>query len=300
MADVSAADGIVFVTWCTTGEQRRQAGRLIESLRTFGGAFAACPVWLFDHAPDRVPDAVLALPGVTTRLLEIPPGLGSYILADKVCACAQAEALAGDAVDSLVWVNPECVFVQPPALLDLHGAADIALRPVHIRNVGAPAGEPLDDYWQAIYRSLDLAVTGEAVESFVDGQRIHPYFNTHVFAVNPALGLSRRWLDEFTRLVNDTRFQAGACADGLHRLFLHQAVFSALIVAAVPTERRRMLPPTYSYPYDLHERVPAARRARSLEELVCVAIEERSLDPATMHDITVDEPLRTWLTTHAW
>ena len=60
-------------------------------------------------------------------------------------------------------------------------------------------------------------------------------------------------------------------------------------------KRIRFLPAEYSYPYNLQQRVPEQRRAKVLNHLVCIACEERSLDPEVVEDILIEEPLRSWL-----
>ena len=90
-------------------------------------------------------------------------------------------------------------------------------------------------------------------------------------------------------------FQSNACQDELYRIFLHQAVLSALTVTLLGPDRIRLLPPDYSYPYNLHSSVPPERRARALNDLVCIAYEDRPLDPRVVSDIQIDEPLRSWL-----
>ena len=84
-------------------------------------------------------------------------------------------------------------------------------------------------------------------------------------------------LDNFTALVNDQAYQEEACSDIAHQIFLHQAVLSALIVTMLPPERR----------------------AQALNDLVCIANEERPMHPDAVTDIAIHEPLRTWLTAHA-
>jgi hypothetical protein len=105
----------------------------------------------------------------------------------------------------------------------------------------------------------------------------------------------RRWAAVFQTLVVDGAFQAAACHDVPHRVFLHQAVLSALLATEVDPARLRPLPPAYNYPYNLHASVPEERRAQALNELVCVAYEDRSLDPGAVEDIAIEEPLRSWL-----
>jgi hypothetical protein len=59
-----------------------------------------------------------------------------------------------------------------------------------------------------------------------------------------------------------------------------------------------MLPPDYNYPYNLHQSVPPDRRAAALNDLVCIAYENRLLDPNQVDDIAIHEPLRSWLSVH--
>lgn len=72
-----------------------------------------------------------------------------------------------------------------------------------------------------------------------------------------------------------------------------------LMVTSLSQQRIRILPPAYNYPYNLHASVPAERRAKALNDVVCIAYEERCLDPDVMSDIRVDEPLKSWLSARA-
>lgn len=264
----------------------------IASLRAFGGRLAACPVRVF-HPPDREPPAGLAgLGGVESVPLTGAGRLFDYPFAAKVAACARAEALASGEVGSVVWLNAGCLVVRPPVLLDLAPGADIALRPVHHRNVGALADERADAYWRGIY--LAAGDGGGVVESFVDDLRLRPYYNTHLFSFDPAQGLMAEWLDLFRAMVEDQDYQSRACRDPLRRVFLHQAVLSALIARAVGPERTLILPPEYSYPLHLHDLLPPERRARRLEDLTIPVYEE----PGDLDVLPAEGPLLSWLTRH--
>ncbi|MBU1878534.1 MAG: hypothetical protein KJ734_06245, partial [Chloroflexi bacterium] len=160
------------------------------------------------------------------------------------------------------------------------------------------ADEPVDAFWRRVYDAVGVPDVLTTVESFVDAQCLRAYFNSHAFAVNPARGLLGRWFQLFESLVGDREFQAGPGRDERHHIFLFQAVLSALLVTALDPGRICMLPPNYNYPYNLHQSVPPDRRARALDDLVCVAYEDRAIDPALMDDIEVREPLRSWLSAH--
>jgi hypothetical protein len=295
----NAINKTVFVILVSAIEQRSRARLLINSIRSFGGALRHCPIWLFEADSQQAPCDGLEEAGVRVLPLAVPDTVKHYGFAGKVYACAQAEALAGPEVRSLVWLSPDCLVIQPPLLFDLTASFDAAVRPVHIRNVGLGATQPVDDFWGKVYQSVGVGDVQTSVESFVDAQRIRAYFNSHAFAVNPSQGLCRRWFACFESLVCDRSFQAGACRDERHRIFLHQAVLSALLATALDPQRLCLLPPDYGYPYNLHQDVPPERRARALDDLVCIAYEGRSLDPAVVDDVEINEPLRSWLSARA-
>jgi hypothetical protein len=246
---------------------------------------------VFVSDPGAIPATCAELPNAEIVPLAVEDGLREYPFSGKVRACAQAEGMAGDEVHSLVWMSLGCLIVNPPTLFSLDSSHDAALRPVHIRNVGSLCDEPLDPFWREIYRVLEVEESPFAVESLVDTQRLRPYFNTHCFSVNPAKKVLRSWWSHFKALASDQAFQAGACGDELHRVFLHQAVLSALFTKLSDWNRIRLLPDEYSYPLHLHQEVPQDRRPSALNDVVCAAYEQTQ-------DLTlVDayEPLRSWL-----
>jgi len=274
-----------------SAEGERLARVVIDGLRTFGGPLRGCPVWAFLLDPDRVPLALPGMEGVHRFPLVVDQAWRPYPFADKVYACARAEEMAGPEIRSLVWLSLDCLVVHPPLLFDLGPSFDAAFRPVHHRNVGSPAGEPLDGFWRGVYRALGVDDIPYTVESFVDSQTLRPYFNTHCFAFNPAKGLGRIWWDYFKVMVADEAFQAGPCRDELHQVFLHQAILSTLAARLLDWQRIRLLPPEYNYPLNLLSHMPPDRRAHKLNGLVNAVYE----DAFPWDEIEVDEPLRSWL-----
>jgi hypothetical protein len=293
---VDNAGTVRFLTAVSTAEETGHARLAIESLHAYGGALSTCLAWVFVRAsaacdPATVERACAGLEGVQVMPLARDASTRLYPFRDKVQACAQAEDMAGPAVRSLVWLSPSCLIVRPPELFDLSPPLGAAFRTVHHRNIGSPADEPLDAFWQGVYRAIGLGDALYTVESFADHCEIRPYFNTHCFSVDPTRGLCRAWANHFGRMVADRAFQEGPCQDPLHRVFLHQAVLSALVAKQLEQEELRLLPPEYSYPLHMHDQVPPERRARRLNDLVCVAYEEA----IPMDGIAIREPLRSWL-----
>jgi hypothetical protein len=290
-----SSDDVEFFLLITSAEDGRCARLLIESLRAFGGSLGRAPVRAYVPGPELAAGAVPRIDGAEFVPLEIDDPIARYPFGAKVLACARAEEAAGDRRGSLVWVSPQCLIVNAPDLFRLPRGKDAAFRPVHIRNVGARADAPLDDYWRAVHRAVGLDGETWSVETLVDPEPIRPYFNTHLFSVDPSEGLLRAWLSHFRAMVEDEAFQSGPCSGGLRKVFLHQAILSALAARALGRERIRELPLGYSYPLHFHSRVPPAVRPRALNELVCPVYEGAYEHPATLGGIAVDQPLRGWL-----
>ncbi|MGD9091783.1 MAG: hypothetical protein PVF74_02970 [Anaerolineales bacterium] len=284
-----------FFTSVSTERQKNGASLLVKSLRSFGGSLSHCPIWIFTDDRQPTLDEYLIGDGVQVLPLYLPETIKDYWFAAKVVACARAEELASSAEQSLVWMSTDSLIVKPPLLFDLKNEYDVALRPVHIRNIGSPATKPLDDFWRFIYETLRVQDNQSVVKSFVDDQLLRPYFNSHALSINPSMGIMRRWYEYFEWLVGNHAFQSGLCQDELHRIFLHQAVLSTLLQSMIEPERMRLLPDDYSYPYNLHAKVPKVKRAQALNDLVCFTYEDRSLHPDAVADIEIKDPLKSWL-----
>jgi hypothetical protein len=284
------AGQVRFFTLVGSEEGAGLARLMIESLRAFGGPLSACPVQIFVLAGAQVAAVSAGLVDVHLVPLELD-GAFRYPFAAKVYAGARAEAMAGASTRSLVWLGPSCLIVNPPGRFALDAAHDVALRAVHVQNIGSPVGEPPDAFWQAIYRAVGVDQVPFTVESFVDGQRLRPYFNSHCFASNPATGLLGTWWEYFQGMVSDQSFQAGPCRDELHQIFLHQAILSALVTKWLTPRRIDLLPADYSYPLHFQEQIPPPHRAGTLSQLTCPVYEEA----ADLSALPAGEPLRSWL-----
>ncbi len=292
-----SSEGKTCFVMMVRSEQGEQLARVvIDGLRTFGGPLRDCAVWVFALDTDRVSRALPGMGGVRRLPLALPEGCPPYPFVEKVYACAMAEAMTGPEIRSLVWLSLDCLIVNPPLLFDLSPApdvaeADVAFRPVHHRNIGSLANGPLDEFWQGVYRPLRIDEIAYTVESFLDGETLRPYFNTHCFAFNPEVGLAQTWWAHFRATIADEAFQTGPCSDALHKIFLHQAILSTLVARELTWRRVRLLPPEYNYPLNLLDEMPANLRPPTLNSLVSAVYE----DSFPWGEIEVQEPLRSWL-----
>lgn len=283
---------IHYMTVISSQVEAQRVKLLIESLRRFGGRFGAYPVRLF-CTDMKFTEGFSESDTLKRFHLKMDLPLSNYPLAEKVFACALAEemaALEGD--QTLIWLNPGCLIFNPPELFILDDQYDAAFRPVHIRNVGFLANQPIDGYWQRVYEVVRVNQVPYTIESFVDGQILRPYFNTHCFAINPARGILQAWRAIYVALLMDKEFQDEYCHGELHQIFLHQVVLNALVMKSIQRKRLLMLPPEYSYPLHLQERLPITKRVKSLNQLVCMVYEENTLLDA----VEIQDPVRSWLT----
>ncbi|MBN2174612.1 MAG: hypothetical protein JW731_10795 [Bacteroidales bacterium] len=282
---------IHYITVISSQVEAQQVKLLIESLRRFGGRLGEYPVWVF-CTDMKISEGFIESDTLKRFQLKMDLPLSNYPLAEKVFACALAEEMAAlEGVQTLIWLNPDCLIFNPPELFSLRDQYDAALRPVHIRNVGSLANEPLDGYWQRVYEVVRVNQVPYNIESYVDGQTLRPYFNTHCFAINPAKGILQAWRVNFVTLLMDEEFQVDYCQDELHQIFLHQVVLSALLMKFIEKDRIFILPAEYSYPLHLQDKLPVSKRVQSLHKLVCMVYEENTL----LEGVEIQEPVRSWL-----
>jgi len=288
----------VAITTCVTDPtQVRNAALLVASLRRFGGPLADAPVVVGVDEPVREPARALEQPGVRLVPLELPTEARSYPYAYKAYAAARAEALVADSADTLIWLDAEIVVLGSPTALLLDAEHAVAMRPVYLRNaIGLAPDQPVDAFWAAILADNHLkAAQLPVVETEVDGQKVRGYFNCGAIAVRPSLGLFREWARQMSTRLADADYQRTACADGLHRVFLHQAVLSAIIVARTEPGQWRRLPRECGYPLHLHSQLPADRRVTRLADLSIVLHENVIDQPGAFDGIEIGRELRAFL-----
>ncbi|MFC1898519.1 hypothetical protein ACFLYJ_02995 [Candidatus Cloacimonadota bacterium] len=285
---------ICFFTLLSWKGDKPRIDLLIESLRTFGGELKDCPVWIFTLINTN--NDFSRYENVQLIPLEISKKFHKIFFSPKVFACAAAEELAVQKnVKSLVWLGSSGFFVNPPEQFDLGTDFDAAFRPVHHRNVGISINEKLDDFWQEIYDFIGLKDSDLSVETFVESEKIKPYFNSHLFSLNPQKGILQKWLKLFCQIHAKKISQKPALADDLHQIFLHQALLSTLLAKHLDWDRIRILTADYSYPLHMHHQVPPEKQSQTLNELVCPVYEEIFNYPETLNDLKAEEPLKSWL-----
>jgi hypothetical protein len=293
--EFSSAEKTCFFSMVTSFEGEKHARFLYKSLRAFGGPLKDCPILIFQADPGREEHIDFDMEDVHVIPLEIGEELRNYWFGGKVYVCSVAEEMVGGDVRSLVWLTTQCLVINPPILFDLGSAFDAALRPVHISNIGSPIDEPLDKFWSEVYRLIGIEEFQHTVTSFVDNRELRPYFNSHIFSINPSKGILRTSLEYFKKMIMDRDFQSDSCADLEHQIFLHQAILSTLVMRDLEWERICILPDGYSYPLHLHKEVPSTLRPMSINSQVCPVYEDTYQHPETLNGLEILEPINSWI-----
>jgi len=266
--------------------------RLTRSVRDFAGPVAGAPVLCFspeDAASDPADRERIEAAGarvVPFRRAGVPP----LPFAAKAAAAAHAESDAGARL--VVWLDDDTLVVAPPAFVLPDGIA-LACRPVHHRNIGVPAAEPLDPFWRRVFEVCGVPEGRDRTMVSHAGEAIHAYLNAGCFAVEARRGLLQAWRDRLAALPADPVLAEWCARSEPHAVFAHQALFTGVMLAALGPEEVLELGPEYNYPLHLHHQVPAECRPAGLDELVTVRCED--LLDVPRHDLPLLDPLRDWL-----
>jgi len=281
------------------GPLAAQAVLLADSIRTFGGALADSPVWVF--VPESAPLEVAEADRLAALHVRVVPFLladevRAFPFAAKTAAAAAAEALAENQAEILAWLDTGSLVIQEPGDLLLPPDVALGYRPVDHRLVGSLYHQPLDDFWTLIYE--DCGVPEDHVFPMVpsvEDKAIRPYFNAGMPVVRPARGLLRAWAERFLALYDQDRYRVFYEQQGLYRIFIHQAVLTGVILAALAPDEMLELPYRVNYPLHMHADYPPDRRPARLNDLVSLRYEEIFAGPDWPAVLPVDEPLLGWL-----
>jgi hypothetical protein len=273
---------------------------LAESIRAFAGAYSTSPIWfMVGEATEKFSDAFL---GVASALnVEIVPfttGLGAHRIPFLIeaYAAAHAESLASGAFDVLVWLNGNTLVLKQPDAFELPEGTLLGYRPVHHTLVGSYYSEPLDSFWSLIYEICK--VPQEQVfpmTPHVEDVVIRPYFNAGVIATRPEESVLAAWCDAFAKNYDLPALRSFYQTDPRYATFVHQAVLSGVILAALQQAELLEFPTTYNYPLHLYAEDLTSRRPSSVETLVTCRHEGFYKDPSWRAKMPAGEPLKQWI-----
>ena len=286
---------LLFFTLISNNAEIDAAHLLVNCLRTFGGEYREAALWVFSAIEKR---ALRAFPFDKNTIfvpLEREEYSQPYFFTNKVGACAQVEKMVDAKENILVWLNPMTLILQEPAAFQLRVGYQAAFRPVHIQNIGSSIQEKIDGYWGKIYTVVGRDKDNFALETLLEKKYIRPYFNSHLFSIDPEAGLLQEWQELFSKFINNNEFQVTYCVDVAHQVFLHQAILSALLEVRMGQQKIDILPEEYSYPLHLHAKIEQERQIRRLDDLVCPVYEEEFHLPESLAGLEISPALLDWL-----
>jgi len=288
-----------FVTLASPGTGALQALLLAKSIREFGGTVAAEPIWALipDGGRRLSRSTAVAFDDLGVRLIPFPVGsdIRDIPSADKVAGAAHAEVLVE--TDLLVWLDPDVLIVGGAGEFLIDDAAAIGYRPVHHRLIGMDADAPIDGFWEVVLEACSVPAEHLFHMYTNVGERIKTYVNAGVFVVRPERGLLQQWLQALVPLARDGSISAFTKSEPLYGTFLHQAVWTAVLLRHLGRSEMLELSAAVNYPLNLHDQVPAGRRALSLQRLTAVRTEQLLLDPEWMENLPILASLAPWLET---
>jgi hypothetical protein len=244
------------------GRLESEAIVLVESLRTWGGAYADSPVYAFAPRPDFRPEAA-----TVERLIELGCEFVDVPLVDrfadsptfnKVPVCAWAERELEH--ETLVFTDSDCIFFNEPSEL-AGGDWVAAMRPVDRRIAGSRGKGRGEPYWQKMY--AELGVKGRPfVRTTVGAMKIRAYWNSGLIGARRDAGLFGAW----DRALN--RLHDAELVDERWPQFMDQ--ISWAMVTADVHDRVRILSDAYNYPLRHRPSLSGEAIELDLDEIVHV------------------------------
>ena len=273
---------------------------LAESIRSFAGGLSENPISFYtpgegEGLSEAFRDRLSGVGGALVPFA-IDDGLSGFPFMAHAFAATRAEEDAKGRTDVLAWLSPNTVVLGEPGDFLLGEGVSLGFRPVHHTLIGSLLDEPLDPFWSLIYELCGVP-DGRVfpMGTHVDGAILRPYFNSGVLVARPGMGLMRAWRDKYVEVHDEPALRDFYEKDDRYRIFIHQAVLSAVILSEIQTHEIVELPPTYNYPLHLHGEDVTDGRPAAMGELVTMRHEGFYSDPLWLEKMPSGDALKRWL-----
>jgi len=290
---------LTFITLTVPGRSTDAVFTLANSIRTFGGKLNQSPIWILvpesmnkfsDKTLDRFEDL-----NIDVIPFEINPEVLKFPFAAKVIAAAFAEETAQGKTNLLIWLDIDNIILREPQEFLLPEEKLLGYRPVHHKLIGTPWGNPLDDFWTLVYQSCHVPGGQQFKMVTHTGEEINPYFNAGTFIVRTDRGLLSSWRESFLRLYQLPEFQAFYELDKVYAIFIHQAIFTGVLLHELSLNEIQELSPKINYPLHLHLKIPEEIRSQDIHELTTLRYENIFDNQEWQNHLPISGQLRNWL-----
>jgi len=275
---------------------------MISSIREFAGSLANSPIWvLFPHNSGNFTQGDLEeLSNLKARLIpfDIQDDIRNFPFGTKVQAAAFAEELMLDQENLFIWLDCDTLVLNEPKEFLLPSTKILGYRPVHHKLIGSSWEDTLDPFWTQIYHECNTPSTKNFFMMTHVGEKIYPYFNAGTFVIRPELRILTKWLQVFLKCYRSSKFQAFYKEDNRYAIFMHQAIFTGVLLSSLKPAEMQEFSSKINYPLHLYNDIPTNLQPKTLNELITIRHENIIDNPGWQKGLPILEPLLSWINDH--
>jgi len=246
---------------------------LAESIRSFGGNLASCPVWFMfpEIDKDLTGRSQRRLEALNVQLVPFPVEVDdqNFFFKLELSGLSHAEALAEEQTNLFAWLDSNTLLLHEPKQFLLPVEFKLAYKPVHHLLLGSKYDQPIDPFWQEIYQHC--LVPQEHIfpmRPIVEDVLMRPYFNAGILVTRPQHGLLRHWFKKFQEIYQLPVFRSFYQKDPRFEIFMHQAVLSGIILNKFNQSELNELPDNYNYPAHLWQQDKTIQRPSNFNKII--------------------------------
>ncbi|MFP5470098.1 MAG: hypothetical protein ACLGGV_00745 [Bacteroidia bacterium] len=235
---------------------------LCRSLRQFGGEMSQTEIYSIAprqaYYPSQKTISELEKLGATHLNSNLNSAFKDDYFVNKFIAAGYIEKKYPESI--IVFLDSDQLFFNPPTAFQLAENTDVMIRAVDRKNIGVSSEIDTEwNYWNALYKLLEIDITKLHKVETSTGELILPYFQGGMI-VSKAKNNLFAHIEKNYALV---RQQQLAPKDG--NFFVEQSTYSATILQQ--QLRFELVPNTYNYPFSLHNEIAPKFTVSNFENL---------------------------------
>ena len=209
-------------------------------------------------------------------------------------ACAEENSI--NEIGIIAWLSPNTIVLREPEELTLKDEIILGYRPVHHKLIGSSFKEPLDPFWELIYKVCDVDKDRIfAMETHIDGATIRPYFNAGILSVRTNRRLLKSWRDKLVEVYKNPSLQEFYKKDEKYKIFIHQAILTGVILSKFNSNEIYELPVSYNYPLHLHKVDVTSKRPNSMNGMITIRHEGFYNNSNWFEKFPANNSLKVWI-----
>ncbi len=272
----------------------------LESIRAFAGKMSNLSIWFYTPDIDKKisNQTIQKVKELDAEIIpfEVDPEELKFPFIAEATAASKAEQNAVNNHDLLIWLTTNTLILKEPQAFLLPEKYVFGYRPVHHKLIGSDWGEPLDEFWSWVYDYCNLSDDDLfPMTSHIDGERIKPYFNAGSFVVRPQERILQTWKEQFLRGYQDPMLQSLYKEDNKYAIFIHQALFTGVVLSMLKHDKMLELPSSYNYPSHLHHEDITDSKPELLDECVTLRHEGFYKDSNWRENLALSNSLLNWI-----